>query len=305
MNATVTMEEVKPGHPGSEGCGAQEVRDQTDTPTDICNQIIQLLCTGLSDNSIMAMQKELQLMNRGSYYLEIQRQDLVPTADQQHTLHLSDSTLLSLINQPRLQAAMSMAKTQVKLLLTYLGMLQDQIMRGCRELEAFIVKYNQGGVDSHTAASMKQKLQQTHQDLKDFERRMTRTLGPLDLQNQLISNTGNYPIPQLSVTVAMKMPVIFDRFKSRVTSTSVYLCWEVAGEEPQEPNEQFEIHVKSLHPTVDDQGHFSKCMCQLYHIQVNNLISDRFYQFSVKRVDAGNLVYGMWIDSITLKTAEK
>ncbi|XP_056243689.1 fibronectin type III domain-containing protein 11-like [Seriola aureovittata] len=307
MNATVSMDEVKPDCPGSGGCGAQEVRGQTDISPDIRDQILQLFCTRLSDNSVMVMQKELQLMHRGSYYLEIQREDLLPSADQQqqqHTLHLSDSTVWSLIDQQRLQGAMTMAKTQVKLLLTFLEMLHQEIMRGGRELEDFIVKYNQGLVDATTAASMQQKLQQTHQDLGDFERRMTQTLGPLNLHNQLIPNTGNFPVPQLSVTVAMKMPVIFDRFRTRVTSTSVYLYWEVTGEQPKEPNQQFEIHVKSIHPTINDHGQFSKCMSRSYNIQVNDLISDRYYQFSVKRVDAINLVYGMWIDTITLKTLD-
>ncbi len=249
------------------------------------------------------LQEELRLMQRSSYYLEIQRDDLLPTTgQQQQALRLSDSMVWSLIDQQRLQRAMTMANTQVKLLLALLGMLYQEIIRSCRELEAFIIKYDQGLVDSDMAASMQQKLQQTHQYVNDFESRMTRNLGPLDLQNQLIPNTSNLPLPQLSASLAIKMPVIFDRFKSCATSNTVHLCWAVTGEQSKEPNQQFEIHVKSLHPTLAEHGQFTKSTFQSYNIQVNNLTPDRYYQFSVKRVDAVNLVYGLWIDTIILKT---
>ncbi|XP_044069131.1 fibronectin type III domain-containing protein 11-like [Siniperca chuatsi] len=295
------MDEVKLARTKSVECGAQEVKTQM----DLFNQILQLLDTKLNDNSIMVFQEELRLMQRSSYYLEIQRDDLLPTADQQqHTLHLTDSTVWSLIDQQRLQRAMTLANTQVRLLLALLGMLYQGIIRGCRELEAFINRYDQGLVDSDTAASMQQMLQQTHQYMNDFESRMTRNLGPLDLQNQLIPNTGNLPIPQLSASLAIKMPVIFDRFKSCTTSNTVHLCWEVAGQQSKEPNQQFEIHVKSLHPTIAEHDQFTKSTCQSYNIQVNNLIPDRYYQFSVKRVDAVNLVYALWIDTIILKTLD-
>lgn len=249
------------------------------------------------------MQEQLHIMQRSLYYLEIQRDDLIPT-EAQHTLRLSDCMVWSLIDQQRLQSAMTLAKTQVRLLLTFLELIYQEIISGCRELEAFIIKYIQGLVDCDTAAFVQQKLKRTHQYVNDFTTRMTRNLGPLELKNPLIPNEGSFPIPHLSVSLAIKMPVVFDRFESCASSNSVHLCWEVAGEESKEPNELFEIQVKSLHPTTDEQDRFCKSTCQSYNIQVNNLISDRYYQFSVKRVDAVNLVYGQWTDTITLKTLD-
>ncbi|XP_018523066.1 fibronectin type III domain-containing protein 11 [Lates calcarifer] len=302
----VTMDEVKLACASSDGCGAQEVRTQMDTVSDIRDQIVQLLYTRLSNNSVKVMQEELQLMQRSSYYLEIQRNDLVPTGDQQeHISQLSDGTVWSLIDQQKLQSAVTMANTQVKLLLTLLGLLYQEIIRGCQDLQDLIVKYDQGLVDSDTTATMQQKLQQTHQYVNDFKRTMTQNLCPLDLQTQLIPNTGNFPVPRLSASLALKIPVVFDRFESYVTSNSVYLCWGVKGEQSKDPNQQFEIHVKSLHPNMDEHGQLSKSICQSYDTQVTNLISDRYYQFSVKRVDTVNLVYGMWIDTIILKTLDK
>ncbi|XP_028432752.1 fibronectin type III domain-containing protein 11 isoform X1 [Perca flavescens] len=297
------MDQVKLACTSLEECGAQET--EMDALPDLRNQILQLLCTRLNDDCIIAMQEVLRLRQRSSYYLEIQHDDLLPTADeQQHTLHLSDSTVWSLVDQRRLQRAMTLANTQVKLHLTFLGLLYEEIIRGCQELEAFVMKYDQGLVDSDIAASTQERLQQTHQYLKDFESRLARKLGPLDLQNQLIPNTGNIPIQQLSASLAIKMPVIFNRSETYTTSNTVHLCWEVTGEQSQELNQEFEIHAKSFHPTIAEHCQFTKSTCQSYNIEVNNLIPDRYYKFSVKRVDSVNLVYGLWVDNITLKTLD-
>lgn len=224
--------------------------------------------------------------------------------DDLHTSYLSDSVLRSLIEQPRLQHAMTLANTQVKLLLKLLEMLYQEIIKGCQQLEAFIIKYDQGLVDSDMAASTQQKLQQTQQYVKDFESRMTQNFGPLDLQNHLIWSTAIDPLPQLTASLAIKMPVMIDRFESCATSDAVHLCWAVAGQQSMEPNQQFEIHVKSRHPTTAEHERFTKYMYQSCNIQVNNLTPDRYYQFSVKRVDTFNLVFGLWIDTIILKTLD-
>ncbi|KAM7402774.1 hypothetical protein PAMP_017985 [Pampus punctatissimus] len=298
----VIMDEVKLTCINLHACGAQEASSQKDTLLDLRNQIEHLFCTRLRDDSIMVIQEELQLMQRSSYYLEIQKCDLLSTADQQQqTLNLSDSTLLSLIDQRRLGRVMAEANTTVNLLLHVLARLCKEIIRGCQELEVFISKYDRGLVDNALAASTQEKFWQTNQYLNDFESRMTQKLGPLDLQNQLIVNTGQYMVPELSASVAIKMPVMFDRCESHVTSNTAYLCWEVANDQSNEPCQEFEIYIKSLHPAAD-QGLCIKTTCQSYSIQFYNLTSDRYYQFTVKRVDTFNLIYGLWTDTMILKT---
>ncbi|KAM9362142.1 fibronectin type III domain-containing protein 11-like [Symphorus nematophorus] len=289
-------------------CVVEEVWTHVDLP-DLHNQILQQLKTTLSDHSLMVLQKELQLMQRSSYYLEVQREDPPAAEDEEHqqqqqrNLRLSDSQLWSLIDQQRLQRLMARANTQVKLLLTLLGMLYEEIMRGCQELAAFIIKYDLGRVDIDMGAAMQQRFQQTQKYINDFENRMSDGFGPLDLQTQLIPNAGRFPIPPLRASLFMKLPVMFDRSESYVTSNAVYLSWEVAGQQSNELKEQFEVNVKSLHPNTAEQGPF-KCVCLSYHMQVNDLTPDRYYEFSVKRLDAANLVYGVWSDTMILKTLD-
>lgn len=99
-------------------------------------------------------------------------------------------------------------ETQLKLILTLLNMLYDEIIKGRQELEDFATKFDQGLVESDKAASVQRKLQHTRQYLSDFESRLTRNLGPVHLQNQLIPKPDNLTIPQLSASLVIQMSQI-------------------------------------------------------------------------------------------------
>ncbi|KAM7423375.1 hypothetical protein PAMA_011099 [Pampus argenteus] len=62
-----------------------------------------------------------------------------------------------------------------------------------------------------------------------------------------------------SASVAIKMPVMFDRCESHVKSNTAYLCWEVAGVQSNEPWQEFEIHIKNLQPAADQRMCFKTC----------------------------------------------
>ena len=251
------------------------------------------------------MQDKLLIMQRSSYYLVIQQDDLIPTTnDQQSIPPLSKSTLWSLIDQGRLQRTVAVARTQVKVLLSLLGLLFQDIISGSQELEAFVVKYNKGLKDSDIAASAQQRLQQIHHHVRDFERRIIWNPRPLNFQSQLIYSTVHSPVPQLRASMVLMRPVIFNRDWSKVTHSSVYLCWHLTGEQFTELDQVFEIQVQRFYPAVNERYQLAKATCQSYSIQVTNLLSDKYYQFSVKRVDAINLVYGPWSDTIILKTLD-
>ncbi|KAF3689383.1 Fibronectin type III domain-containing protein 11 [Channa argus] len=298
------MDKVNLPCTSSDECGVQEIRNDGATLPVLQHQIQLLLSSRLSDNSLMAMQKKLQLMQRSSYYLEIQCENLPPAAHlHQHTMNLSECTVWSLLDHQRLQEAITLANTHVKLLLKVLEMLYQEILSSGQELKAFAVKHEGSVADCETTAFMQQKLQQIQQHVNDFYMRPTRNLDTLKLQNQLIPIMDHHYHPPLQFTASLviKMPVVFNRSESRASSNSVHLCWEVVDELSKDPNEEFVIHIKNLYTNTDELEQFSKSTYQ-YSIQVNNLISDTLYQFSVKRVDRVNLVFGMWTDTIIMKT---
>ncbi|KAM7005395.1 fibronectin type III domain-containing protein 11-like [Tautogolabrus adspersus] len=279
--------------------------DQKDPPQvdkdlmQLRDHILQLLHSKLNCQYIG---KKLALMQNCSYHLEIQREDV--SEMEEEVPHLCDSTLCSLIDQQRLARAMIFANTQVRLLLSLLESLFQHILRGCRELCAFMEMYDQGLLDGDAAGSTQQTLMQTLQYADRFEDRMVRNLGQLNLQDRLIPNRGSLLIPKLCPMLTLKLPVMIDRSESCVSVSSVHLSWSIAGEEAKDPEQQFEVEVKSLHPTIADTDQISKYKCQAYNIQVTNLIPDRYYRFSVKREDSVNLVYGLWKDSVVHKTLD-
>ncbi|KAG8007332.1 Fibronectin type III domain-containing protein 11 [Nibea albiflora] len=144
---------------------------------------------------------------------------------------------------------------------------------------------------------MQQTLQQTFEYLNDFETRITWNHVPLKLRLHLQHAYTVY-IPKLFTSLIVKGPVIFDRSALYVTSNIVHLRWEVAGQQSEVPNEEFEIRVK----TLDTDEEFRQSTCQSYNIEIDDLLPDTQYQFSVKRADDRGLLYGQWSDNIILKT---
>uniref|UniRef100_A0A8C2YY76 Fibronectin type-III domain-containing protein n=1 Tax=Cyclopterus lumpus TaxID=8103 RepID=A0A8C2YY76_CYCLU len=245
-------------------------------------------------------QEELRLMQRSSFYLEIRRHNLSPPADEpQDPLQLSDSIVWTLIDKQRLQSAKALAKTRVTFLLTLQELLYEELIEACRELKAF---NDQGLADGDTAAHVQQRLLQTHQDLNDFESRMTRNAATLHLRNQLIPNKVHSSRIILRASLIIKLPVMFNRLKSCVTSNIVHLHWEVADMQSEDLNQEFKIHVKSLHPTSAEKEEVSQSVCKSYDVQVKNLKPNRYYEFSVRRVDIITLVSRQWTDTIILAT---
>lgn len=227
-------------------------------------------------------------MQRSSFHLGIH---------QQPTLQFADSMLWGLINHQRLTRVMKDATDIVNLLLNFLETAFADIIEGHQELEAFIIKYKDCVVDSDMAASMQQTLQRTFEYLNDFESRITWNHVPLKLRLHL-QHEYTAHIPKLFTSLIIKGPVIFDRSALCVTSNIVHLHWEVAGQQSEVPDEEFEIWVKSL----DTDEEFRQSTCQSYNIQIDDLLPDTQYRFSVKRADDTGLLCGQWTDNIVLKT---
>uniref|UniRef100_A0A667XJ71 DUF5581 domain-containing protein n=1 Tax=Myripristis murdjan TaxID=586833 RepID=A0A667XJ71_9TELE len=128
-------------------------------------------------------------------------------------------------------------------------------------------------------------------------------LEPIPLKHQVLRNPGSSLLPRITASVAVKMPVILVRCKSHVTSCSVELhclIWNHPHPEGPEEEQVFELCFKILPPATGDQDQTGKVTCSSYSIQIINLTPDTNYQSSIKRVNVSNLVYGMWINTMTL-----
>ncbi|CAJ1050777.1 uncharacterized protein LOC120806969 [Xyrichtys novacula] len=225
------MEDINMDCCSSEKCGNQDMQTHVDLELqELSDKILQLLDNKLQHHLIM---DKLEIMQRSSSYLDIQREDLPPSEEQQHTSPMTNSTLWSLIDQQRLSRVKALTHTQVKLILTMLEFLAQQIFSNCRELMDFTMRHSQGLSNSNETASIQEKLEQTLQHMSDFDRRVVDHLGPLILPHKLIPNEGHVCIPKLRAYFIVKLPIHINRSESRATSTSMHLYW--TEYKPQDP----------------------------------------------------------------------
>ncbi|XP_046882165.1 fibronectin type III domain-containing protein 11-like [Hypomesus transpacificus] len=266
---------------------------------DLRYHILQLLSTKLTPCTLGDCKARLEVLRKCSYYMDV-HQDL-SMADQQQQNALSDSTILHLIDPWKFQRMKKLANSQVKIQLSLLEELYEQICRGRADLEAIA---NQCGPTTfgQDNAPLRKRVEQLTTALVDFD--STLSPGRLHAKHRLISETGNTKVPQLWLTLNVKMPVMFDKLRSEALASFTRLHWYIAGTDQQDPGEQFEIHHKLIQPTNADEGNQTGMVtCSGNHIQINNLLPERCYEFTVKRADTCYLVYGFWNETIILRTA--
>ncbi|XP_067096336.1 fibronectin type III domain-containing protein 11-like [Osmerus mordax] len=266
---------------------------------DLRFHILQLLSTKLTPCTLEDCKARLEVLRKCSYYMDV-HQDL-SMADQQQQNALSDSTILHLIDPWKFQRMKKLANSQVKIQLSLLEELYEQICRGRADLEAIA---NQCGPSTfgQDNAPLRKRVEQLTMALVDFD--STLSPGRLHAKHRLISETGNTKVPQLWLTLNVKMPVMFDKSRSEALASFTRLNWYIAGTDQQDPGEQFEIHHKLNQPINTDEGNQTGMVtCSGNHIQINNLLPERCYEFTVKRADTCYLVYGFWNETIILRTA--
>ncbi|KAK7901623.1 hypothetical protein WMY93_018392 [Mugilogobius chulae] len=246
--------------------------------SDLREHILMLFNTSLSDHSLQRMQEKMQLLHRGSYYLDLQQ----------------DASAWALVDQQRLQGALAMANTHVRLLIALMEMLLEEIC-SCRQ------DLNHSLHNPVNTELVVETVRMLHKHLKDFDTRDCRNLGPLNLDNHLIIGSGQQSVSRVNASLSFRPPVVFDQLRSHAKATSAHLFWKVIGEQPPEPHQMYELQVKIMHPFVGEQG-LEQYAVQGLGFTKRNLIPERFYQFSIKRLDSYNLVYAVWVDTLVLKT---
>ncbi|XP_074525195.1 fibronectin type III domain-containing protein 11-like [Halichoeres trimaculatus] len=253
------------------------------------------------DLDIQELTKKIKELLNSQLHHKCNKREVLPLSEDP-SYGMSDEILWSLFERQRLARALSLAKARLRLLLTMLGLLNEQLFKNYDQLSTFMQKHRWGLSSRDEAAAAKQTAEQTLQYAADFDNQVLRSQGPLGMRVKLIPNVGYRPFPWFTMSLLVKLPVVIDRSTTSVTSSSVHLFWSISETGDQNSNEQFEVQVKSLHPTIGEDK-FSRYTTQL-HLDVENLAPGRCYQLSVKRVDAVNLMYGQWVDALVVKTLQ-
>ncbi|XP_030634096.1 fibronectin type III domain-containing protein 11-like [Chanos chanos] len=264
---------------------------------NIKDHVVHFLTSVFPASVLKSYKAKLEGLKKCSFYIEVIREDL----SHHDQSHLSNSTLLHLIDPWRFQRMKKVGNSQVKIQLSLLEDLYEEMCRGRQELEVLFEQCNMVSYINQEALLL-EKIGVLMQLVANFDKVMVP--GGLHIKHRLISDLGNSKAPQIRLAFIIKMHVVFDRSQSVAFPDSVILHWCIAGQEQHEPGEQFEVSYKLLQPENSYEGsQMGTLMCATYCMQINNLMPDKCYEFTVKRVDSCSLVYGAWNDSISLRTA--
>ncbi|KAG5275169.1 hypothetical protein AALO_G00144350 [Alosa alosa] len=295
-------ETITPGHAmrtrsmGQKGDHKAEEADRVKDSMDVGYFLQRAMTSDLAPSVMHSNRMRLETLRRCSYYLEVIRLDL-PLGEHSY---LSNSTILHLIDPWKLQRMKKLANCQVKIQLSLLEELHEQLVKGRQRLDS-LLEYCDLPMLMVEGESIHEQVTQVLRTKADFDAVLLP--GRLHSKHQLISDMGSAKVPQVRLALVLKMPVHFNKERSFATGNSASLHWHVAGAEVSDPREQFELHYKLLQPTCTAEGtEVNMLTCDAYSAQVEGLRSDRCYEFRIKRVDSCCLVYGLWNDSVILRT---
>lgn len=298
----MSMDNTHVSASSTRSCDSERTRDdwcssQPDTnkaPHCIKSNIVDLLSTRLSPDQLQSNYNNLELLKKSSFYIMVVWQDVLQPANQHY---MSNSTFTDISMFPHVK---EISNQHVKIQLAMLEMLYAELSRGREELEDILAQ--KGNVSVMLAeAAMKKKILRLHQVAEDFDAAMISRKRHVN--HSLIPDLESKCLSKFQLVLEAEKPVMFNREQSQAFCDSVVLYWHIAEQGQHKPEEVFEVHYKLVNPTNEiETREFGSLASSGYVIKLTNLRPDRSYEFSVKRLDSDNLVYGVWNDTIVLTT---
>ncbi|XP_073462474.1 fibronectin type III domain-containing protein 11-like [Aquarana catesbeiana] len=127
--------------------------------------------------------------------------------------------------------------------------------------------------------------------------------GPLYIKHQLISPATLRHLPSLRMFLSTKGPVTFDRSESMAFDHWAFLSWHVSGKRLL-TGDSFEVSFQQLNVQPNEVAHSGMYTVKDNALNIDNLLPEKTYKFSIRRTKTCNLVYDKWCDAITLSTRE-
>ncbi|NXG39446.1 FND11 protein, partial [Dromaius novaehollandiae] len=256
--------------------------------------VLVFLRTNLSCHLLRCHQKRIELLKKSSFYIEVLPKHLA-LGDQNHLM--LPTTAFQLIDPWRFQRMKKVGTTQTKIQLLLLTDLLEQLERGREELVYYLET-----CDMVTFLSrwdlIKQRLSNLSELMGDFL--ATLVPGKLYIKHRLVPDVSASKVPNISLVLSTKMPVVFDRKESVAHKDWATLKWFSTSQRSQ--HEQYELCFRLVEHGTQERSHCGLLTVTSNMCEIQNLLPDRAYEFTVRRAETHSLVYEQWHDSITLKT---
>nr|XP_009509938.1 PREDICTED: uncharacterized protein C20orf195 homolog [Phalacrocorax carbo] len=259
--------------------------------------VLQFLHSNLSLHHLQHYQNKLELLKKCYFYLEIEPKH-VDVRDQNHVMHHTD--ILQLIDPCQFQRMKKVGKNQTEIQLSLLTELLEQVEQGREELSCYTET-----CDMKTFLSQWDVIMQRVSKLSKFMETLLslQVPGKLYVKHRLVShaNLRGTRLPNITLSLCTKMPLIFDRKESFAHKDWAKLKWFTENQESH--LEQCELRFKLL----TNEGQTEVGYGRLQEVTSNTCVVQdlqpgRSYEFTIRRSDTHALVFQKWHDTIILKT---
>ncbi|XP_068006395.1 fibronectin type III domain-containing protein 11 [Melanerpes formicivorus] len=285
--------------PGGSSRSAEHGQEEPDDAS--CEQhlerrslVLQFLHSTLN---LHHLQRKVELLQKSYFYLEVEPKYMA-VREQQEDTHFVD--IFELIDPWQFQRMKEVGKNQIKIQLALLGKLLEQLERGQRELRAYTESR-----DASPFLSRWDLLLQRMSALAQAVEQLLALQAPqrVHLRHCLVSpleaQRRGAALPDIRLSLAAKLPLLFDREASVADLSWVRLQW--SSEDPEGYPQQYEVYVKLLSSGLE-RGFSRMQLVSSRSCVVQGLQPGRLYEFSVLRPATQSLVFQAWHDTITLRT---
>ncbi|XP_017371215.1 fibronectin type III domain-containing protein 11 [Cebus imitator] len=259
------------------------------------NALREFLTLDLSPHLLKRHHARMQLLRKCSYYIEVLPKHLA--LGDQNPLVLP-SAVFQLIDPWKFQRMKKVGTAQTKIQLLLLRDLLEQLDHSRAELDALLESPDPRPFLADWAL-VQRRLAEVSAAMDSFLTMMVP--GQLHIKHRLVSDVGAAKIPHIRLMLSTKMPVMFDRKESAAHQDWARLRWFVTVQ-PATP-EQYELRFRLLDPRTQQEcaqcGVIPVAACTF---DVQNLLPNRSYKFTIQRAESATLVYEPWRDSLTLQT---
>ncbi|XP_040186657.1 fibronectin type III domain-containing protein 11-like [Rana temporaria] len=204
-----------------------------------------------------------------------------------------------LLHPQRYKHMKEMGTDQTKMQLFLLEKYLEEMKERRSELVE-MVQANEGEFSLTKQQTLNQDLSGLGKLVNDFQNMSVR--GPLHIKHQLIVTTTFHHLPSLKLFLNTKRPVTFHRSESMAFDNWTFLSWHVSGHRLL--TDSFEVHFQQLNLQSNEEAHSGVYTVEGNTLNIDNLLPEKTYQFSIRRTKTCNQVYDEWCDIITLSTRE-
>ncbi|XP_072270421.1 fibronectin type III domain-containing protein 11 [Pyxicephalus adspersus] len=252
---------------------------------------LKILNKKLSKGILENLETQLEQLKNSSFFISVLPKEIV--VGQQNI------SIFRLLDPKRLESMKKMSADLTKIQLCLLQEYLEQLKKNRRELVELVQLNNRDfSLKKHKAPI--QYVSEISELLYNFKNMLEP--GQLHIKHRLMPHAAVSYVPPLTLLLRNKGPVIFDQEESTAYDNWAFLSWHVSGQ--RHLTDSYELCFQQIDVPTHKVPHSGVYIVTHSTFKICNLLLEKTYKFSIRRVKACNLVYDEWYDVITMSTGK-